>query len=46
MAAFFNLQGSSYPSVAIALAAARQNADADDLIFVGGSTFIVAEAIP
>ena len=46
MAAFFKLQGSTYASVAIALATARQNADPDDLIFVGGSTFIVAEAIP
>ncbi len=46
MAAFFNLQGASYPTVAEALATARKNADPDDLIFIGGSTFIVAEAIP
>ena len=45
MASYFDLKGNTYPSVAIALATARQNADADDLIFVGGSTFIVAEAI-
>ena len=44
-AGFFNLSGSSYPSVASALTAARQNAEPDDLIFVGGSTFIVAEAL-
>lgn len=44
-AVFFNLSGSTYPSVASALAAARQNAETDDLIFVGGSTFIVAEAL-
>ena len=46
MAAFFNLQGSSFPTVPEALAAARQNADKDDLIFIGGSTFVVAEVIP
>ncbi len=46
IAAFFKLQGAAYPSVADALTAARKNAIADDLIFVGGSTFIVAEAIP
>jgi len=46
MAAFFNLHGESFPSVAEAMTAAKQNAEKDDLIFVGGSTFIVAEAIP
>jgi len=46
IAAFFKLQGNTYPSVGEALAAARKNAGADDMIFVGGSTFIVAEAIP
>ena len=46
MGAFFNLIGLSYPSVAEALEAARRSADVDDLIFVGGSTFVVAEAIP
>jgi len=45
MSVYFNLQGSVYPSVADAFAAARQNADADDLIFVGGSTFVVAEVL-
>ena len=46
IAAFFKLQGNTYPTVAEALAAARKNADVDDMIFIGGSTFIVAEAIP
>ena len=46
MAAFFNLQGQSYPTVADAFLAARLNSGADDLIFVGGSTFVVAEVIP
>ncbi|MCX6239760.1 MAG: bifunctional folylpolyglutamate synthase/dihydrofolate synthase [Bacteroidia bacterium] len=45
MAAYFNLQGSTYPSVAGAFAAARKNAGPDDLIFVGGSTFVVAEVL-
>jgi len=39
------LYGSSYPSVKDALEAARENAYASDLIFVGGSTFVVAEVI-
>ena len=46
MAAFFNLHGESFPSVAEALGSAKLKADKDDLIFIGGSTFIVAEAIP
>ncbi len=46
MAAFFNLHGNSFPSVAQAIESAKLNADKDDLIFIGGSTFIVAEAIP
>jgi dihydrofolate synthase/folylpolyglutamate synthase len=46
MAAFFKLKGNTYPTVAEALATARKNALPDDLIFIGGSTFIVAEAIP
>ena len=46
MAAFFKLDGESYPTVITALEAARRNAGAEDLIFIGGSTFVVAEAIP
>jgi len=45
MAAYFDLHGRSYPSVAQALAAARYQAGADDLIFIGGSTFVVAEVL-
>ena len=44
-AASFGLKGLAYPSVKEALKAAQNNAQADDLVFVGGSTFIVAEAI-
>jgi dihydrofolate synthase/folylpolyglutamate synthase len=41
----FNLKGKTYDTVLLALDAARNNADPHDLIFVGGSTFVVAEAI-
>jgi dihydrofolate synthase/folylpolyglutamate synthase len=41
----FNLRGDSYPSVKEALAAAQKNAGPADLVFVGGSTFVVAEII-
>jgi dihydrofolate synthase/folylpolyglutamate synthase len=37
------LKGTVVPNVNDAIAAARANAHADDLIFVGGSTFVVAE---
>ena len=39
----FGLRGNSYPNVNAALDAAKENADTDDFIFVGGSTFVVAE---
>ncbi|MDR1678916.1 MAG: bifunctional folylpolyglutamate synthase/dihydrofolate synthase [Prevotellaceae bacterium] len=44
-AAEFALQGEAFPSVQAALAAAKKNAAPTDLIFVGGSSFVVAEAI-
>ncbi|RAI94077.1 bifunctional folylpolyglutamate synthase/dihydrofolate synthase [Algoriphagus yeomjeoni] len=37
------LKGDIIPDINEALAFARKNADKDDLIFVGGSTFVVAE---
>ncbi len=39
------LQGASYPSVQAALQAAKNNAKPNELIFVGGSTFVVAEVV-
>lgn len=39
------LKGEAYPTVAEALAAARSEASAKDLIFVGGSSFIVADLL-
>jgi dihydrofolate synthase/folylpolyglutamate synthase len=39
------LVGDVFPTVALALIAAKDNAATDDLIFVGGSTFVVAEVL-
>lgn len=39
----FDLKGKAYKSVEEAYAAAVQKADKEDLIFAGGSTFVVAE---
>lgn len=41
----FSLRGNSYPDVRSALAAAKEAASPSDLIFIGGSTFIVAEVL-
>jgi dihydrofolate synthase/folylpolyglutamate synthase len=41
----FGLKGECYPDVRKALRAARRNASDSDMIFIGGSTFIVAEVI-
>ena len=46
MALFFGLNGAAYEDVTSALYNAKIYADKDDLIFVGGSTFVVAEALP
>lgn len=39
------LPGNTYPSVNVALETAKTNAHENDLIFVGGSTFVVAEVV-
>ncbi len=41
----FNLKGKSFPIVKLALADAVKNASPTDIIYVGGSTFVVAEVI-
>lgn len=41
----FNLLGNDFKSVTLALDAARKNAGINDFIFVGGSTFVVAEVV-
>lgn len=42
----YGLLGSSFSTVAEAVKAAKENADKNDLIFIGGSSFIVADALP
>lgn len=39
------LIGQAYPSIADAIKAAKTTAQPDDLIFIGGSSFVVAEAL-
>jgi len=41
----FGLSGKCYPTVEQAVSAARENAGKNDLIFIGGSTFVVAEIL-
>ena len=41
----FGLHGHAYPDVATAVAAAQAEADPQDFIFVGGSSFIVADLL-
>jgi dihydrofolate synthase/folylpolyglutamate synthase len=41
----FGLTGNCYDSVREALSAALKNAEKDDLVFIGGSTFVVAEIL-
>lgn len=44
-AARFGLMGNTYPCVADAYKAANDEAGADDMIFTGGSTFVVADLL-
>lgn len=39
------INGKAYPTVSMALKSAKSQASGNDLIFVGGSTFVVAEVI-
>jgi dihydrofolate synthase/folylpolyglutamate synthase len=41
----YRLQGRAYGSVEEAYGAAKENAGPDDLIFTGGSTFVVADLL-
>ena len=45
IAAKHNLKGSAFPTVACACEAALRNATNDDMIYIGGSTFVVADAL-
>lgn len=42
----YGLYGTTYPTVREAVRAATEEARNDDLIFIGGSTFVVADALP
>ncbi len=41
----YGLQGNTYSTVAAAYAAARKQAYPEDMIYIGGSTFVVAEVV-
>ncbi len=41
----YGLTGASYPKVELALAEAQNKANCDDIIFVGGSTYVVADVL-
>ena len=41
----YGLSGEAYPDVKTAVEAAQKQAGADDFIFVGGSSFIVADLL-
>ncbi len=45
LASNHNLRGAIYGSVFLAYEAAQNNAEPDDMIFIGGSTFVVAEIL-
>ena len=45
-AAAVGLKGERFGSVTEAVVAAVKNADENDLIFIGGSSFVVADALP
>lgn len=45
LAAQYGLIGTCYPTVAEAVGAARDEADADDFVYVGGSSFVVADLL-
>lgn len=40
-----NMSGTTYPDVPSAYHAAKQNATAEDIIYIGGSTFVVADLL-
>ncbi len=44
-AASNDLRGKTYPTVAAAYAAAKEAANQNDMIYIGGSTFVVAEVV-
>jgi len=45
LASIAHIDGAPYENVSLALAAARENAGPDDLIYVGGSMYVLAELL-
>lgn len=45
IAATYGLQGNTYPNIATAVSAALADADQEDFIYVGGSSFVVADLL-
>lgn len=45
-ASVYGLHGETYKTVSEAIKAAQKNADENDFIFIGGSNFVVADALP
>ena len=45
LASKFELEGEAYPTINNALKAAKKSASSDDFIYIGGSTFVVADAL-
>lgn len=45
-ASAYGLHGEIYEDISRAIESAKENADENDLIFIGGSSFIVADALP
>lgn len=45
IASKYNLKGNNYPNVSQAYCSAIENAETDDFIFIGGSSFIVADLL-
>ena len=41
----YNLNGNAFETVTLAFESAKKNASKNDFIFVGGSTFVVAEIL-
>lgn len=44
-AAEYSLQGTAHPAMQSAIESAKANSSANDLIFIGGSSFVVADAL-
>ena len=41
----YKLEGNEYSTVEVAIKVAKENANKNDFIFIGGSSFVVADAL-